>query len=231
MEYLEDIVFDDLCFADYDFHPDLNAHEADDVLWRQVLDLFESARECRTKHLPEASWNAEVHSRLLRASLSGNWRSSGIWYRDITTAKIADPSLLPTAYAGASSLTMQSKMVDYALIIDPSAALGERIAATLRKEGRSSINQTSAEHVRFAPIGVSFETKRAAVDEDEGYVQLGTWVVAHFARLRQLVRNRDRAAHGGIGGDGEVQLPVLPLVIIQGHDWKMMVAEAVVERD
>jgi hypothetical protein len=72
MEYLENIVFDDLCFADYDFHPGLNAHAADDLLWRQVLDLLEAARECRTKHLPEASWNAEVHSRLLRASLSGN---------------------------------------------------------------------------------------------------------------------------------------------------------------
>jgi hypothetical protein len=54
MEYLEDIVFDDLCFAAYDLHPDLNAHAADDLLWRQVLDLLEAARECRTKHLPES---------------------------------------------------------------------------------------------------------------------------------------------------------------------------------
>lgn len=68
---------------------------------------------------------------------------------------------------------MQSKMVDYTLIIEPYRALGDKIAATLRIEGRSSISQTSADHVRIAPIRVSFEMKRAAADEDESYMQLG----------------------------------------------------------
>jgi hypothetical protein len=226
MLYLEDIIFDDVCFVDPNCDTDRNTPAQHEDLWRHVLDILEAARECRTQHLPEASWNAEAHSRLLRASLSGRWRDRGVWYRDITTAKIADVSLLPTAYSGSSSSTiMQSKMVDYALIIDPTPKLGARIAETLRQEGKSSINQTGAEHVRFAPIGVSFETKRAAVNEDEAHVQLGIWVIAHFARLRQLISNR------ATEGEEEETLPILPLVIVQGHDWKMMVAEAIVDRD
>jgi hypothetical protein len=121
---------------------------------------------------------------------------------------------------------MQSKMVDYALIIDPSASLSERISATLRAEGKSSVNHTGAEHVRFSPVAVSFETKRAAIDEDDAHVQLGIWVAAHFARLRQLVAARWKV-NGSLEPSRDVQLPILPLVIIQGHDWKMMVAEAV----
>jgi hypothetical protein len=121
---------------------------------------------------------------------------------------------------------MASKMVDYALIIEPDDVLGGKIRDTLRREGNGSMNSTGAEHVRFAPIVVSFETKRAVVDEDEGCVQLGVWIVAHFARLRQLVRNRNV---GDAGREGQVRLPALPLVMCQGHDWKMMVAEAVVD--
>jgi len=40
------------------------------------------------------------------------------------------------------------------------------------------------------------------------------------------VQNRDPAANGDMGGNAEMQLPILPLVMSQGHDWKMMVAEA-----
>ncbi|CAM6085752.1 unnamed protein product [Calypogeia fissa] len=218
MPYLEDLIFDDLCFANPNSHTPLTDH-AD--LWRQVLLILSATRECRTQHLPEASWNAEVHSRLLRAK--------GVWYRDITMAKIGDAGLLPTAYTGgAAGAVMTGKMVDYALIVEPDAGLGERVRETLRREGRGGINATGAEHVRFAPVAVSLETKRAAIDEDEGCVQLGMWVAANFARLRQLVRNRFDSI-GGLGGEGEVWLPVLPLVMCQGHDWKMMVAEAIVE--
>lgn len=39
----------------------------------------------------------------------------------------------------------------------------------------------------------------------------------------------NRAANGGTGCDGEVQLPILPLVMTQGYYWMMMVADAVCE--
>src|SRR5580700_3061459 len=111
---------------------------------------------------------------------------------------------------------MQSKMVDYALIISaPSdTSFQQRIIHTLKTTRSSSINHTAADYIRFTPIAISIETKRAAIDEDSANIQLGLWVCAHFARLRQLT-------------SGAVSLPVLPLLIVQGHQWKMMIAESV----
>lgn len=270
MGWLEDIIFDDSPFYKDEVETDEldvenegrvwmvgnKDNDRHELIWQRVLEILEAARECRTASLPEAAWNAEVHSRLLRAALEGLWHRKGVWYRDISSAKITDASLLPTVGLSAAGLTMQGKMVDYALVIDPEPALRERISETLRAEGTcagagrgesggansqggngsgsvkgKSINATAAEHVRFEPIAVSFETKRAAIDEDDAHVQLGIWVAAHFARLRQLVAARRRAVEGADDRNTEagtgVRLPILPLVIIQGHDWKVMVAEAV----
>lgn len=77
-----------------------------------------------------------------------------------------------------------------------------------------SINQTDAEYVRFRPIALSIETKRAAIEEDKANKQLGTWVFAHFAKLQQLVDE---------GMDSNP--PFLPLIMIQGHSWMFQLAE------
>ena len=61
-------------------------------------------------------------------------------------------------------------------------------------------------------IAVSIETKRGAVHQDTAYVQLGIWTAAHFTKLRQLTQDRSPT------------LPVLPVVFVQGHEWKMMLA-------
>lgn len=181
-------------------------------LWDRVHEILDAALECKNKELAEPSWNSEVHSSLLRLALRGWWQSRDIWYCDITTAKIHDASLLPTVATGA---TMQSKMVDYALVLEEPQDIYGGIINTLRAENRPSINHTKMEGVRFSPIAVSIETKRGAVDEDTAYVQMAMWVAAHFARLRQLTND-----------NGPTQLPVLPLVIVQGFEWKLMFAEA-----
>ncbi len=78
---------------------------------------------------------------------------------------------------------MQSKMVDYAIIIklsrdfssDTSQCLHSRIIEKLKPEiGVASINQTASEWVRFTMVAVIIGTKRGAVDEDKAHVQLGT---------------------------------------------------------
>jgi len=187
-----------------------------DAVLERAMEIFDAAKECSDGRYSESAWNSEVHSRLLRLALYGWWRSKGVWYLDITTAKIHDSSLLPRVVTGA---VMASKMVDYALCIDldTSADMHGRIIERLRAEGKSSINHTAAEYVRFKPIAVSIETKRGNVDEDRMYVQLGMWLSAHFARLRQLT-----------GSD--CQLPALPVVIVQGHNWSLMIAEVGADR-
>jgi hypothetical protein len=196
-----------------------------DEVWNFVVEISEAAAECLDDSLPESSWNTEVHSRVLQLALRGYWRCRGIWYTDVSASKIHDLSLLPLL---ANGTPMQSKMVDYALLIKPDENLTRRITAKLRTEGRPSINHSMAEHLRFSPIAISIETKRAAIGEDDAHVQLAMLVAAHFARLRQLTAAvtadtkppNDRPFH-------PPKLPILPIVVVQGHDWKLMIAEAV----
>ncbi|KAI9731062.1 MAG: hypothetical protein M1818_007919 [Claussenomyces sp. TS43310] len=185
-----------------------------DIAWHTMLDILDSASECLEKSYSESAWNSDVHSRVLRFALSGYGKAQGVWFRDITTASIHDPSLLPTI--AATSSILQSKMVDYALVLEPQRPFEARIIETLRREGKPSINQTNAEYARFAPIAVSIETKRAAIDETAANVQLSMWVAAHMARLRQL------AAAANTNEDP----PGLPAIIVQGHDWKFTLAYA-----
>jgi hypothetical protein len=85
------------------------------------------------------------------------------------------------------------------------------------------------EYVRFASIGVGFGTRRAAVDGDEGGG--GGWECGWGRVLRgcgKLVRNR-WAVMMVMDEEREVRLLVLSLAMCRGHDWEMMLAEAVVE--
>jgi hypothetical protein len=184
------------------------------AIWDRLVEIRNAALYAQNRKLAEPSWNSEVHSRLLNLAFRGHWQSRDIWYCDITTARIHDATLLPTRARGA---VMQSKMIDYVLMLDRPPALYDEIIDTLREEDRDSINQVKAEGVRYSPIAVSIEVKRASIEEDNAQVQLATWVTAHFGRLRQLC-------------DSQTVMPVLPLILVQGHEWKMMLAEAIKDR-
>lgn len=187
--------------------------------WTQVLKVEGSATACFNAKLPEASWNSEVHSTVLNLALVGPWKAKGIWYRDVTPAKITDKALLPKYAKGDS---MQSKMVDYVLALNPDSdgdlqhrivarLIADQMKANMKAEQRSSINHTDAEYLSFSPIAVSMQTKRGAIDEDNMRVQISLWVSAHFARLRQL--------------NSKVELPSLPILVMLGHKWKLMIAQ------
>lgn len=207
---LDDDLLDDLDFDNNedDSEQQRAEHEA---LWAAVNSLIDAAKECEEEDLSEADWNNEVHSRALRLALQRDRGERAVWYRNITTAQIKDHSLLPASAAG---LATQSKMVDFAMVLDTRSdkLLAKRVYAKLRHEELTAINHTPAEHVRFSPIAVSIETKRAAVEEDVANAQLAVWVSAHFRWLQRL-------ANAGS------MLPTLPLVMVQGHEWKLMLAE------
>jgi len=101
-------------------------------------------------------------------------------------------------------------MVDYAISLDPDRITKRRIIEKLKADLSPSINHTKAEYVRFKPIVISIETKRPGMDEDTAKVQLGVWAAAHMERLQELSRSTD--------------LPTLPLILIQGHDWRLKIA-------
>ncbi|MCJ1279787.1 hypothetical protein MMC21_007611 [Puttea exsequens] len=183
---------------------------------QQVLELVDRARESANLELSEPSWNTEVVAPLLRLALTGDWNEH-VWYRDVTVAKITDPTLLPKSASGGY---LQSKMVDYALVLNRYAEgeFHDRIAAKLwadqaqarAKDIKKSINHTDTEYMCFSPIVISMETKKGLISEGELRVQLALWVSAHFKRLSQLC-------------PGATLLP-LPLLSTQGHEWKLMLA-------
>jgi len=101
-------------------------------------------------------------------------------------------------------------MVDYAISLDPDKNTMRRIIHKLKADFSPSINHTKAEYVRFKPIVISIETKRPGMDEDTAKVQLGVWAAAHLERIQELSQ--------------KTNLPILPEILIQGHDWRLKIA-------
>ncbi|KAL9124350.1 MAG: hypothetical protein Q9217_006311 [Psora testacea] len=184
-------------------------------LWVRIHEVWQAAMECYAENAPEATWNAEVHSRLLRLALRGELKAKGVWYEDVTTASISDKSLLPYFKA----IPLQSKLVDYAIILDPDSTLKDRIVARLSAtqsstKATSGINAAAAEWIRFRPVAVSIETKRESNHDDTAVLQLGMWTISHFLNLQRLLGDRKALE----------DLPVLPILSIAGHSWRLMLA-------
>ncbi|KAL9103924.1 MAG: hypothetical protein Q9163_001072 [Psora crenata] len=182
---------------------------------RQANTTLPEEQDCAAISAPEATWNEQVHSRLLHFALRGSWERRGLWYQNITTARISNQSLIPSI----ASCQLQSKLVDYAILIRPDNELQGSIVSKLKQEptmpGKSptvSINAASQDYIRFNPIGVSIETKREAGNPDEAVLQLGKWTIAQLNRLKQLIN------------DESVEPPAFPLVIIVGHSWRLFLA-------
>lgn len=194
----------------------LGNHSADlspDEFWHRVVEVNDAALECQEEYVAEAGWNSAVHYPVLKLALRGFWEAQGIRCYDVSSARISDSSLLPSIAANATN--MQSKKVDYALVIKPDVSLAARIKRKLNTPpAKLSINHTAAQYISFKPMAISMETKCGAVGEDEAHLQLGTWAHAHFARLLQLVPKGTK-------------MPMLPLVKIQCHEWKLMIAEQI----
>ena len=173
---------------------------------RMVEEIVDNAEECRNRYLPEPAWNSRVHSRLLELALKGYCYSRGVWFDDITTARISDPQLLPKTTKG----KLESKMADYALTLS-STTIDQRVEELLRDRGLLSVNQTTAQHVRFLPLSVAMETKAGAISEPDALVQLSLWATSHYKKLRQLCLS-------------DATLPILPMVVMQGNEWKLLIA-------
>ena len=190
--------------------------------WHRVLRVLDAARECKVGDYPESAWNSEVHSRVLRIALEGR-KSTQVWYKDLTSARISERSLLPYI----PRFSSKSKMVDYGIVIQPTeySNLQTSILRLYRERQLESVNQTDPNHVRFTPIAISIETKRAAIEEDQAILQLNIWVSAHFAKLDALVGSYALNKKAKAEVKAKATMPFLPLVKVQGHDWKLLIAE------
>jgi hypothetical protein len=188
----------------------------------RVLRVLHAAAEYKYYDYPESAWNSEVHSSMLRIALEDQ-DACEVWYKDLTSARISQRDLLPNI----AGFNARSKMVDYGIVIQPpeKSTLEASIERLCRERQLDSVNQTDPNHVRFMPIAISIETKRAAIEEDQALLQLNTWVSAHFAMLARLVGSHAPNEKARAEAKAKATMPALPLVIIQGHDWKFMIAE------
>ena len=182
--------------------------------WKRAMKLWKRTHEAIKDRVCEVTWNNRVHSPLLELALGDYWESKEVDFATLTTARIADASLLPTC--STEKTTMQSKMVDFAIVIKSSFEMSKSIRDKLRNDSFNidSINHTSVTALRCSPISISIVTKRDTLDVETAIVQLGTWVAAHFARLTQLTKDAK-----------EVKMPALPLLLVQGSEWKFLLAD------
>ncbi|KAL8924716.1 MAG: hypothetical protein Q9208_003906 [Pyrenodesmia sp. 3 TL-2023] len=187
--------------------------------WQDALDIRDAARECTTDDAPESSWNMDVNSSLLRLALRDHWKSQEIWYKDLTTSRIYDKDLLPKV----PGISHKSKMVDLGIVIKPRrlGPLWEKISGKCAEVAYKTVNQTNTTHISQTPIAVSGEVKRAGGDEAESFVQLSTWVTAHYAHLQILLEK---------SGNADATLPALPLLQIIGDRWRLIIAEMKLEK-
>lgn len=99
---------------DFSPNPGPSDHES---MFEQALGITWQAGRCSEERVSEPEWNSAVHYTLLDLALRGCWFDKGIWFHDVSTARITDRSLLPVI--AATSKIMKSQMVDYAMVIRP----------------------------------------------------------------------------------------------------------------
>ena len=202
---------------------DFRLPELDDILpsgtvneefFNKSLEIHEATRECVLDNVSRtASKNAEVHVPLLRLALRGEWRSQGIWYRDVTTAQISDSSLLPF---DSDEVCFEPQVVDYAIYVNCSLA-HLRISGKFFLNEDESMNHIIMDSISHVPIAISIVTLSASEDKELREVDLLIGVSAHFARLKRLVEAQGMT----------VKLPMLPLLPVHGQTWYLKLAEPV----
>lgn len=136
-----------------------------------------------------------------------------------TSARVLS-SLVPTNIATGDAV--KSRLVDFCLALEPTSTL-ERLVAS-QPPPLQTINQTTYGPLVLRPIAVAIETKPEASAES-GNHQLATWTKAWMARAELMSKWIMEHKPDGIG-ETERQLPVLPLIRVVGHDWKLAFAWA-----
>jgi len=81
----------------------------------------------------------------------------------------------------------------------------------------SAVNPTLHEPTRFVPTTVHIETKLTGEGMREAQSQLLHWLPRHIAKLRELLARA--------GKPENTPIPVLPVLVVQGHEWKCLYYE------
>ncbi|EXK77452.1 hypothetical protein FOQG_17839 [Fusarium oxysporum f. sp. raphani 54005] len=199
-----------------------------------VHRILHQAAYCNSKSCSEADWNMEVHHRVLEAALrplQGCQMSQLFDFRLSTTASII----------AEYHVTSASKKVDFCMYIDPKCDETTQVSQIIHMLRNilplGMFNHTNLSPLSDNPIAVSIETKKTGEGWENAKLQMEIWMAAHWQFLRKLLGLRQRAANelssmkqaeGVIAPNSEAdkvwQLPkFMPCIIIQGHDWHLII--------
>ncbi|PNP59531.1 hypothetical protein FNYG_14929 [Fusarium nygamai] len=194
-----------------------------------IQTILHQAGECSERGHSEASWNVEVHHLVLKTALrplQGPQSSQFFDFLLSTTASILPDYQAPSA----------SKKVDFCMYIDPqhdeSAQIRETILALMNVLPMGMFNHTNLLPLSDRPIAVSIETKKTGEGCDNARLQMEVWMAAHWQFLRKILQLH-RLAAGAVSSLEQTagynsyetrKLPeFLPGIIIQGHDWYLII--------
>lgn len=112
-------------------------------------------------------------------------------------------------------------MIDFAIYVEEAPELidGMKTMAARHPSITPSFNQTFDPPLRTTPIAVSIETKKPGIEWDTAIVQVGIWAAAQFTKLEQLLEDS-----GHTIDNARLNIPFLPLFVVQGHDWSFLAA-------
>lgn len=153
----------------------------------------------------------------------------GVDFIPCTTAKIIR-EYVPTAAA--------PKMIDFAIVLAmPNLESGRRarIQQLCADSPLGCINHTDFGPLSVSPIAISIETKKPGrgSGDDEAQPQIGVWQTSQCRQLANLVRSASPSCvdahdnHSSLSDEitsawvesALSALPLLPAIIISGHDW------------
>ncbi|CAK4034353.1 Hypothetical predicted protein [Lecanosticta acicola] len=168
----------------------------DDMPLDDAQELLLQAQLRQDRACSEASWNTFVHGVALSAATRRSPYKSNVSCENITTARVSAVDRTDT------------KRVDFCLALELDGDLKRELCAA----NVDSVNHTDYDGVAFSPIAVSIETKAGVLDSgSDADLQLRMWAKYQFDFLRGILIQSGR----------DPVLPPLPLIVAQGHEWRM----------
>ncbi|KAL8767279.1 MAG: hypothetical protein Q9209_006171 [Squamulea sp. 1 TL-2023] len=174
---------------------------------KQVQGLVSSAIAHEDNRDHETVWNEDVHKTVIAAALTASMYAEHLGIANVKSASVDPPEL---AYQ-----KLPKRVVDYAIVLRPSQPIQKAWEAlqTVGNAGIKSWNHSTSNGVRSTPIASNIETKAPGKSWTDGKAQVAIWTAALFKRLALLKQP----------GQGRLDIPAMPLLISQGHDWHFFV--------
>ena len=216
---------------------------ADTTEWRAALgrapsldrmdEIVKESQELTEDHDFEAAWNCQVHApicslarRLSPYENQTKFKNMYVSSQSLHTLPSAVLTILRTRSTIKSPLVLphgllhmhNKTLIDFSFAIQADGELKRvwKSLAPLAGTDLASLNHTEA--LFDAPISLSIETKVHGEGFNKASYQLMVWTASHLKRLRLL------AGECGWRSEETLPLPALPLLMVQGAEWKFCVA-------